>query len=146
MPPLEWPVLPAVPVVQTTAALEQDLSPAPPDYVALIAGLRQMPARDLILMVWGDGPQGQAMLRIAARESGLGRGHTDAQSCAADNPRSSAAGLFQTLSLHRKLAESKGLSWANIVGPDCLDDVLLAKALWDGDRARGGSGRAAWGE
>jgi hypothetical protein len=95
--------------------------------------LRTAPAADLIRYYFGDAAP--IMLRIARHESGLGRpGTTDAQACAADNPTSSAAGLFQTMGFHRALAEGIGLSWANVAGPDCLDDVLLALQLYDHGR------------
>jgi hypothetical protein len=38
------------------------------------------------------------------------------------------------MGFHRALAEGIGLSWANVAGPDCLDDVLLALQLYDHGR------------
>jgi hypothetical protein len=81
------------------------------------------------------------MLRIAKRESGLGKGGTPVPydpACAADNPRSSAAGLFQTLSGWSGLASTlePPVTWAEVAGPDCLGDVRLARAIY----ARSGLG------
>ncbi len=66
------------------------------------------------------------MVSIASRETG---GTFD---CAADNPTSSAAGLFQTLAIHRPRAERLGLkavadadavaaTWASVRGADLRD-------------------------
>jgi hypothetical protein len=74
------------------------------------------------------------MLAIASRESGF--------NCGIDNRAgSSATGLFQTMGFHRALAESLvipgtqiHLTWANVSGPDCLDDVILAKQLYNGGK------------
>lgn len=95
----------------------------PPDYAAAVAYVRSLPAQTLIRLVFADTPHVETMLRIARRESNF---HCDAK-----NPRSSATGLFQTLSGWRGLTEQVGLSWENVRGPDCLDDVLLARAIYD---------------
>jgi hypothetical protein len=92
-------------------------------YVAVLYTLRQMPPDELIRIAWDGTGQTERALAIARRESGM--------NCAADNPRSSASGLFQHLSIHAPRAERMGLAWANVTGPDCLDDVLLAKAMWE---------------
>jgi hypothetical protein len=93
------------------------------DCTAVIAYERTLPAETLIRITWAGTPDVDRMLRIAMRESHM--------NCGADNPHSSAAGLLQTMGIHRARAERMGLSWANVAGPDCLDDVLLAKALYD---------------
>lgn len=84
--------------------------------------LRSLPPETLIRIAWAGTGQADRAVAIARRESGL--------RCDADNPRSSAAGLFQTLSIHRPRAERLGLTWANVTGPDCFDDVLLAFDMW----------------
>lgn len=104
--------------------------------------MRTADPRDLIRHYWaGTGDVG-LMLAIARREAGLGKpGHDPREACAADNPRSSAAGLFQTMGFHRHLAETMAvpegepkLTWANVAGPDCWDDVRLAFQLYDHGR------------
>lgn len=109
------------------------LAATPVDYGAVIAYMRTLPPDTLIRIAFADTPATDAMLRIARRESGLGkRGAAvpfDA-ACSAANPRSSARGLFQTLSGWAGLAAVNNLTWANVVGPDCLDDVLLARAIY----------------
>jgi hypothetical protein len=77
-------------------------------------------AEEMIRERWAGNADLATMLRIADRESGF--------DCAADNPSSSAAGLFQTLALHRPRAERLGLAWSDITGPDCTADIALA---WD---------------
>lgn len=110
------------------AAAQEQTSPPPVeltatvDYVAVQNYMRTLPAETLIRIAWADTGQADRAVAIARRESGL--------RCDADNPRSSASGLFQTLSLHRPRAERLNLSWANITGPDCLDDVFLARAIY----------------
>ena len=88
----------------------------------VVAYLRTLPAQTLIEITWAGTGQTDRALAIARRESHFG--------CSADNPYSSASGVFQTLSLHRARAERLGLSWANVVGPDCYDDIALAFDLW----------------
>jgi hypothetical protein len=95
--------------------------------------MRTSDAETLIRWYWRDTPHVALMLRIARREAGM--------NCAADNPRSSAAGLFQTMGFHRALAESMAvpegepkLTWANVAGSDCWDDVRLAWQLYDHGR------------
>lgn len=139
-------------VISVNAAAAQTQAPepipevalaAPPvDYAAVIAYMRTLPPDVLIRIAFADTPHTDAMLRIARRESGLLKGNRVAvpfdPACSAANPRSSARGLFQTLSGWQGTAQANGLSWANVVGPDCLDDVLLARAIY----AR--SGLAPW--
>lgn len=72
----------------------------------------------------GTGQEARA-IAIADRETG---GTFD---CAADNPRSSAAGLFQTLKrYHEDRALRLGFTWDDVAGPNCLADVVLAVDLW----------------
>lgn len=106
--------------------------PAPPvDYSAVIRFMRTLPPDVLIDIAFDGTGAAPRMKQIARRESGLGRHADPFAACAADNPRSSASGLFQTLSGWRGLAEQNGLSWENITGRDCLDDVILARKIWD---------------
>jgi hypothetical protein len=99
--------------------------------------MRTLPPEELIRYMWRDTPHVNLMLRIAAREACLyckhrdGTPYTPAEICSADNPRSSAAGLFQTMGFHRALAEGMGLSWSNVAGPDCWDDARLAFQLYN---------------
>lgn len=108
--------------------------------------MRTTPPADLIRYYWrGTGDVG-LMLAIARREAGLGKRARDGhiitfEACGADNPSSSAAGLFQTMGFHRHLAETMAvpdgepqLTWANVAGPDCWDDVRLAFQLYDHGR------------
>lgn len=95
---------------------------APIDYAAVTRWLRALPPEQLIAIAWNGTGQEQRALSIARRESGM--------RCDADNPRSSAAGLFQTISIHAPRAARLGLTWGEIAGPDCLSDILLAKSLW----------------
>ena len=104
------------------ANADGELTPPPVSYVDVIAYERTLPAETLIRIAWAGTGQTDRALAIARRESGL--------RCNADNPRSSAAGLFQTLDIHRPRAERLGLSWSNVAGADCLDDVLLAFDMW----------------
>lgn len=98
----------------------------------VIAYLRTLDGPTLIRIAWaGTGQEGKA-LAIARRESGF--------NCAADNRRSSAAGLMQTLSIHRPRAERLGLSWVDIEGPDCWSDVILAFDIWEDSGWRPWSG------
>ena len=137
------------PTTTTTVAPTTVLTPAPPDVpiapVTPTASLdeisnyimRTLPPEQLIRYMWRDTPDVDLMLRIAAREACLyckhrdGTPYTAAEICSADNPYSSAAGLFQTMGFHKTLAESMGLSWANITGPDCWDDARLAFQLYN---------------
>lgn len=123
-------VPPSIPVLTTpdpglsSLPIPTDTFAAPaPDYTAAVAYVRSLPPETLIRLVFADTPVAERMVKIARRESGL--------NCAAKNRHSSATGLFQTLSGWRGLTEQRGLSWANVAGPDCLDDVLLARAIYD---------------
>lgn len=82
-----------------------------------------MSPEDLIRARWEGTGDEDTMVGIAWRESRF--------DCAADNPRSSAAGLFQTLAIHRPRAERLGIDWADITGPACLADVELAWSLYE---------------
>jgi hypothetical protein len=99
--------------------------------------MRTTPPEELIRYMWRNTPDADLMVRIAAREACLfckhrdGTPFTPAEICSADNPGSSAAGLFQTMGFHRTLAEGMGLSWANVTGPDCWDDARLAFQLYN---------------
>jgi hypothetical protein len=125
------------------AAAQESLPPPNIDLPAVVNYiLHTTPPAELIRYYWRDTPDVGTMLAIAAHESSLGKLKRDGtvvswEACSADNPSSSAAGLFQTMGFHRDLAESMGLSWANITGPDCLDDVLLAWQLYDHGRGLG---------
>lgn len=126
-----------------------DVTPAPvpiapvvdPSVVNYI--LRTTPPDELIRYYFRDTPVVDRMLAIARRESGLGKRGTAVPfdpACSADNPHSSAAGLFQTLSGWSGLASTLDppVTWAEVAGPDCLGDVRLARAIY----AR--SGLAPW--
>jgi hypothetical protein len=104
------------------AAAQEVAPPAPVDYGAVIAYMRTLDPETLIRIAWAGTGQADRAIAIARRESGL--------RCDADNPRSSAAGLFQTMGIHRARAERLGLTWQNVAGPDCLDDVFLAFDMW----------------
>jgi hypothetical protein len=123
------------------------------DYAAAVRyveALRQLPPDRLIDLAFEGTGAAPRMKAIARRESGLGRGTPvpfDA-ACSAANRRSSARGLFQTLrSVWKPFAETPddpltpkiegaGVSWVEVEGPDCLADVILARAIW----ARSGFG------
>ena len=125
-PPKEVPppvVIPAKPITVDYAAVNRYIWKTIENYV------RSLPAEQLIRLWWKDTPHVATMLRIAQRESHY--------NCAADNPTSSAAGLFQTIGEHRALAQSMGLSWADIEGPDCIADLKLAWQLYNGGRGLG---------
>jgi len=117
-----------------------DLTVPTVDFVALDRYMRALPPDTLIRIAFADTSATQSMLNIARRESGLAKGGRVPVSydpaCSAANPRSSARGLFQTLSGWSGLAAQVGLSWDRVVGADCLDDVLLARAIY----ARSGLG------
>jgi hypothetical protein len=126
-------------VLFPSSAKADDLNAPPPPTLEQISTyiMRTLPPEQLIRYMWRDTPDADLMVRIAAREACLYCKHADgtpftaAEICSADNPHSSAAGLFQTMGIHRALAESMGLSWANITGPDCWDDARLAFQLYD---------------
>jgi hypothetical protein len=106
------------------------------DYAAAVRyveALRQLPPDRLIEIVFEGTGAADRMKSIARRESGLGRRDPVPfdPACSAANPRSSARGLFQTLSLWSGTATANGLLWTNVAGPDCLDDVILARKIWD---------------
>ena len=103
--------------------------------------LRTTPPDELIRYYFRDTSDTETMLRIARRESGLGKHGTAVPfdpACSADNPHSSAAGLFQTLAGWSGLASTLDppVTWAEVAGPDCLGDVRLARAIY----ARSGLG------
>jgi len=107
-----------------------------PDYAAAVRyveALRHLPPDRLIEIVFEGTGATQRMMRIARRESGLGRSTPVPfdPACSAANRRSSARGLFQTLYGWSGTAVANGLLWTNVVGPDCLDDVILARKIWD---------------
>lgn len=129
-----------IPPTTTTIAPTTTLPAVDPAVVNYV--LRTTPPKELIEYYWRGTPDVQTMLTIAGHESGLGKRKRDGtivsfEACSADNPSSSAAGLFQTMGFHKALAEGMGLSWANIQGPDCLDDVLLAKQLYNHGKGLG---------
>ena len=118
------------PVAETPMPADVPFAPLPgPNYAGIITALRQASPQDLIAYLWKDTPHVKLMLAIASRESGF--------NCAIKNPGSSATGLFQTIAGHKALAASMGLSWANISGPDCLDDALLAFQLYNHGKGLG---------
>ena len=100
----------------------QEALPQPVDYQAVVRYLRALPPDTLIRIAWDGTGQVDTALAIARRESGF--------NCAADNRSSSAAGLFQHLSIHAPRADAYGLHWAEVAGPDCYADVMLAFAMW----------------
>ena len=86
-------------------------------------------------------------LFIACRESGMGKDRTRNLpwpqvcwpqnrvpavpydgSCGADNPHSSASGLFQFIKSWKGWG---GYDWDLIVNHDCLEDVEMMRAVWD---------------
>lgn len=75
-------------------------------------------AADLIRVLMPDGDRAVA---IARRESGL--------RCDADNPRSSAAGLFQLMKIHEPRAERLGVTWGEVES-SCLANIVVAHDLW----------------
>ena len=117
--PLPVPQPIAVPVAQPVSAQTAEYG------ISLQAVSRYLWALDgptLIRIAWhGTGQEARA-LAIAKRESGF--------NCAAKNRHSSATGLFQTLSLHRGRTERLGFSWADIAGPNCYADVMVAFDMW----------------
>jgi hypothetical protein len=92
------------------------------DCAAVLRYVRALPPDQLIRIAWAGTGQEERALAIARRESGM--------RCNADNPRSSASGLFQHLSIHAPRAEQMGFTWAEVAGPDCYADVMLAFAMW----------------
>jgi len=153
-PPLERPSdLSSPPPPTATPAIE---GPAPLN----LAWMADLTPHQLIKMAFAElGPAHvEKALYVACREGGLDKGpsmvngkrvdpcklpyrRVDTQpprgpACSADNPTSSASGLFQYL---RGWAGWGGYSWADIVGPDCLTDVLMTVAV-----VRGPSGWGPW--
>lgn len=115
--PLPQPLVATAPPTSTTA------SEAPRvDLAAIRDYLWGLDARTLIRIFWAGTGQTDRALAIANRESHF--------SCTAKNPRSSATGVFQTLSIHRARAERLGFAWADIAGPNCYADVALAFDMW----------------
>lgn len=92
------------------------------DCQAVAAYLRALPPQELIAIAWHGTGEIDTALAIARRESGF--------RCDADNPTSSAAGVFQHLSIHQPRAARLGFSWQEIAGPDCYADVMLAFDMW----------------
>lgn len=92
------------------------------DYATVQSYLWGLDAPTLIEIAWAGTGQTSKALAVAKRESGF--------NCAAKNRHSSATGLFQTLSLHRARAERLGYSWADVAGPNCYADVMLAFDIW----------------
>lgn len=109
-----------VPVAQPASATAAEASTV--DYATVQSYLWGLDAPTLIEIAWAGTGQTSKALAIAKRESGF--------NCAAKNRHSSATGLFQTLSLHRARAERLGYSWADIAGPNCYADVMLAFDIW----------------
>jgi hypothetical protein len=90
--------------------------------IVAVLALASCTPEQIIRWRWEGTGQADRAVAIATRESGL--------RCDADNPRSSAAGLFQTMSIHEARATRLDLRWSDVTGPDCLADVLLAFSLW----------------
>lgn len=127
-------------------AQAQDMPPIPEPAMDL-AWMHELTPYKLITMVFADlGPASvEKALYIACREGGLDKGSSyvngrrvdpcnpkyrliDSQpprgpACAADNPSSSASGMFQFMG---SWAGWGGYNWADVRGPDCLTDVLMA--------------------
>lgn len=142
-PPPEIPVAPPPEKVLNAPAPVPIAAPPSLEEISTYI-MRTLPPEELIRYMWRDTPHVDLMLRIAAREACLyckhrdGTPYTPAEICSADNPYSSAAGLFQTMGFHRALAESMAvpegqpkLTWANVTGPDCWDDARLAFQLYN---------------
>lgn len=110
---------PTTTIEAVPAAPAQTVDP----YVVTYEWLRALPPDELIRIAWAGTGQADRAISIARRESGL--------RCDAQNPHSSATGLFQTLSIHRPRAERLGLKWSDVTGPDCLADVILARDMYD---------------
>jgi hypothetical protein len=132
------PPFPAEPVLQpivqvappvATPAIE---GPPPLDLAAVAYTLRNLPPDVLIRLAFAEfGPRVvDRFLAIARRESGLGKRGAPVPydpSCAADNPTSSASGLFQYLD---GWAGYGGFDWALIVSRDCYEDVMMTVAVY----------------
>lgn len=101
-----------------TPATVDPFPPYPPPDVLTVPAVAPTPEA-MIRARWAGTGDADTMVRIARRESGL--------SCTAANPRSSAVGLFQTLSLHQARAARLGLTWQQ-VATDCAASIALA---WD---------------
>ena len=114
--------------------LQPHTSTPPPavDYrAAVIYYMRTLPADEQIRIVFAGTPVVDKMLYIASRESMGDVRAPYTYDCAADNKRSSAAGLFQTLAkYHKTRAERLGFSWSDVAGPACYADTMLAFDLW----------------
>jgi hypothetical protein len=117
-----------------------ELAPPPVDYEAVHRWLRVLPPDTLIRIAFEGTGAAERMLAIARRESGLGKrgpGVPFDPACSAKNPRSSASGLFQTLRFWEGRSgwwpgvAHYGFSWAEIEGPDCYADVMIARAIWE---------------
>jgi hypothetical protein len=77
-------------------------------------------AQALINVVFPD--DREWALRVARRESGF--------RCNADNPRSSASGLFQLMGIHSGRAQRLGVAWQQ-AQTSCLANLAVARALYD---------------
>lgn len=115
--------LPAV-VLPPPEAASATAAEGPPqiDLEALSAYLWGLDAPTLIRIAWAGTGQVDRALAIARRESGF--------NCAAKNRHSSASGVFQMLDIHRARVERLGFSWADIAGPSCFPDVMVAFNMW----------------
>lgn len=109
-----------LPVAQPASVVAYEVPTV--DYVAVSRYLRALDARTLIEIAWAGTGQTAKALAVANRESHF--------NCSAKNRHSSATGVFQTLSLHQARAERLGFTWADIAGPDCYSDVMLAFNIW----------------
>lgn len=122
-PPQIAPPAADVPEPLAPVPIPEAVIPIPPTPVQILAYIRALPAETLIRIAWHGTGQEERALKIARRESGL--------RCDAKNPRSSASGLFQHLRLHEARARRMGFTWAEVAGPDCYADVMLAKQMYD---------------
>lgn len=136
---------------QETQELTPESVVAVPDFAAIQYTLLNLPPDDLIKIAFSDfgPPVVEKFLYIACREGGLDKGPArvngkkvnpclpqyrlrDSQgaygpACSAKSKISSASGMFQFLD---DWAGYAGHPWANIVGPDCYHDVMMAKAVY----------------
>ena len=103
-----------------------------PQQIDLIAAtryaLRTLPAREVLREVMGENRFAHLAPKLDG-ESGW--------NCGINNPRSSAAGLGQTLynvNRERTLASHwlGPFTWSDVRGPDCLADAILIDILYNG--------------
>jgi len=118
--------------------------PVSPEVVHYV--LKVTPPDELIRYYFRDLPPPtiERMLYIACREGGMGKDRVNPKrnpcapqnrvpavpfdpSCGADNPTSSASGLFQFID---DWAGWGGYDWKGIVSRDCLTDVQMARAVF----------------